>query len=66
MKPLNFLTILFGKAMVKALKLIGRDAGNAPGLVLWTLNKNYLKVFNCDCPIISSVRSKAETASPQR
>lgn len=63
MKPLNFLTILFGKAMVKALKLIGRDAGNAPGLVLWTLNKNYLKVFNCDCPIIAVTGTNGKTST---
>ena len=33
----NGLTIFFGKMMVKILRLIGKDAGNAPGLVLWTL-----------------------------
>lgn len=63
MKPLNFLTVLFGKAMVKTLKLMGRDAGNFPGLVLWTLNKNYLKVFSCDCPIIAVTGTNGKTST---
>lgn len=63
MKVLNFLTVAFGKAMVKALKLVGRDAGNFPGLVLWTLNKNYLKVFTADCPIIAVTGTNGKTST---
>ena len=42
MKIIDFLTVFFGKVMVKTLHLLKRDAGNAPGLVLWTLNKKLL------------------------
>ena len=41
----NAFTIIFGKLMVKTLHLLGRDAGNFPGLVLWTINKDCLKAF---------------------
>ena len=34
------LLILFGKLMVKILKLLGKNAGNLPGCVLWTLTKH--------------------------
>ncbi len=63
MKLINSLTVAFGKAMVKALKLAGRDAGNFPGLVLWTLNKNYLKVFSADCPIIAVTGTNGKTST---
>ena len=49
MSTKNTLTIWFGKLMVKTLHLLGRDAGNAPGLVLWELNKDCLKAFKVDC-----------------
>jgi len=39
--------------MVKTLHLLGRDAGNFPGLVLWTINKDCLKAFKVDCPIVA-------------
>lgn len=63
MKVSNFLTVLFGKTMVKALHLLGRDAGNFPGLVLWTLNKNYLKHFSADCPIIAVTGTNGKTST---
>lgn len=63
MKVSNFLTVLFGKAMVKALHMLGRDAGNFPGLVLWTLNKNYLKHFSADCPIIAVTGTNGKTST---
>ena len=49
----NAFTIIFGKLMVKTLHLLGRDAGNFPGLVLWTINKDCLKAFKVDCPIVA-------------
>ena len=58
----NGLTIFFGKIMVKCLKLIGKDAGNAPGLVLWTLNKNCLKAFKVNCPIIAVTGTNGKTS----
>ena len=47
----NAFTIIFGKLMVKTLHLLGRDAGNFPGLVLWTINKDCLKAFKVDTPM---------------
>ena len=58
----NTLTIWFGKLMVKTLHLLGRDAGNAPGLVLWELNKDCLKAFKVDCPIIAVTGTNGKTS----
>ncbi len=58
----NGLTIFFGKMMVKILRLIGKDAGNAPGLVLWTLNKDCLKAFKVECPIIAVTGTNGKTS----
>lgn len=58
----NALTIFFGKLMVKTLHLLGRDAGNAPGLALWTLNKDCLKAFKVDCPIIAVTGTNGKTS----
>lgn len=63
MKALNFLMVLLGKALVKILKLFGRDAGNFPGLVLWTLNKNFFRIFSCDCPIIAVTGTNGKTST---
>lgn len=62
MRIVNFLTILFGKLMVKALRLLGRNAGNLPGLVLWTINKNCLKAFKVECPIIAVTGTNGKTS----
>ncbi len=59
----KFLTIAFGKAMVKALQLAGRDAGNFPGLVLWTLDRNCLRHFSADCPIIAVTGTNGKTST---
>lgn len=59
----DFLTVLFGKIIVKVLRLMGRDAGNFPGLVLWTLNKNFLKHFSADCPIIAVTGTNGKTST---
>ena len=40
--------------MVKILKLLGKNAGNLPGCVLWTLTKHRcVSLFTVDCPIIA-------------
>lgn len=59
----NGLTIFFGKLMVKALHILGKDAGNFPGLVLWTLNKDCLKAFKVECPIIAVTGTNGKTSS---
>lgn len=58
----NTLTVWFGKLMVKALHLLGKDAGNAPGLILWELNKDCLKAFKVDCPIIAVTGTNGKTS----
>lgn len=58
----NGLTIVFGKLMVKVLHLLGKDAGNFPGLVLWTLNKDCLKAFKVECPIIAVTGTNGKTS----
>lgn len=58
----NTFTIWFGKFMVKVLHLLGRDAGNAPGLILWEMNKDCLKAFKVDCPIIAVTGTNGKTS----
>lgn len=62
MRVINFLTILFGKIMVKVLHLLGKNAGNLPGLVLWTINHNCLKAFDVQCPIIAVTGTNGKTS----
>lgn len=62
MKIINFLTVLFGKLMVKTLHLLKRDGGNLPGLVLWTINKKCLRAFKVDCPIIAVTGTNGKTS----
>lgn len=58
----NTLTIWLGKILVKGLHLIGKDAGNAPGLVLLGINKNAMKAFKIDCPIIAVTGTNGKTS----
>lgn len=62
MKIVDLLTVFFGKLMVKTLHILKRDAGNAPGLVLWTLNKKCLRAFKVDCPIIAVTGTNGKTS----
>lgn len=59
---INFFTILLGKIISGLLHLFGKNAGNLPGLVLWTLNKNCLKAFKIDCPIIAVTGTNGKTS----
>ncbi len=59
---INFFTILLGKILVGILHLLGKNAGNMPGLVLWTINKNCLKAFKVDCPIIAVTGTNGKTS----
>ena len=57
------LLILFGKLMVKILKLLGKNAGNLPGCVLWTLTKHRcVSLFTVDCPIIAVTGTNGKTS----
>ena len=59
---INFFTILIGKILSGILHLFGKNAGNLPGLVLWTVNKNCLKAFKIDCPIIAVTGTNGKTS----
>ena len=57
------LLILFGKLMVKILKLLGKNAGNLPGCVLWTLTKHRcVSLFTVNCPIIAVTGTNGKTS----
>ncbi len=54
--------IALGKALNALCRLSGHDAGNFPGLVLWSIDKNYLKCFSVDCPIIAVTGTNGKTS----
>lgn len=58
----NTLTIFLGKIIVKALRLIGKNAGNLPGLILCGINKNALSAFKLECPIIAVTGTNGKTS----
>lgn len=62
MKLYNFLTLQFGKLIVKALQLLHKGAGNLPGLILLGINKNILGYFKVDCPIIAVTGTNGKTS----
>ncbi len=62
MRLYNFLTLQFGKLIVKALQLLHKGAGNLPGLILLGINKNILGYFKVDCPIIAVTGTNGKTS----
>lgn len=62
MKLYNFLTLQFGKLIVKALQFFHKGAGNLPGLILLGINKNILGYFKVDCPIIAVTGTNGKTS----
>ncbi|MBR1593078.1 MAG: DUF1727 domain-containing protein [Ruminococcus sp.] len=60
---MNRLLILIGKIIVKFLRLMGRNAGNLPGIVLWHLTGGKCcKMFKIDCPIIAVTGTNGKTS----
>jgi len=60
---LNRLLILIGKIIVGVLHLLGRNAGNLPGIILWHLTKGKCcKMFKVDCPIIAVTGTNGKTS----
>jgi len=57
----NVLTILFGKTLIKLMKLFHRSAGNLPGIILQKISKNYLNIFKVNCPIIACTGTNGKT-----
>ncbi|MBP5581841.1 MAG: DUF1727 domain-containing protein [Ruminococcus sp.] len=57
------LLILIGKIIVKLLKLLHRNAGNLPGIVLWHLSRHKaVSMFRVDCPIIAVTGTNGKTS----
>lgn len=60
---MNRLLILIGKITVGMLRLLGRNAGNLPGIILWHLTKGRCcKMFKVDCPIIAVTGTNGKTS----
>ena len=57
------LLIIIGKIIVKLLKLMHRNAGNLPGIVLWHLSRHKaVSMFRVDCPIIAVTGTNGKTS----
>ncbi|MDE5557171.1 MAG: MurT ligase domain-containing protein [Ruminococcus sp.] len=62
-KFLKRLLILLGKIIVKILNLLGRNAGNLPGIILWHLSgQKCCSMFKVDCPIIAVTGTNGKTS----
>ena len=60
---MNKFLIFIGKLIVRVLKLMGRNAGNLPGIVLWHLTRGKCcKMFKVDCPIIAITGTNGKTS----
>ena len=60
---LKRLLILIGKIIVKLLKLMKRNAGNLPGIILWHLSGHKaVSMFTVDCPIIAVTGTNGKTS----
>lgn len=57
------LLILIGKIIVKLLRLLKRNAGNLPGIILWHLSGHKcVSMFKIDCPIIAVTGTNGKTS----
>jgi UDP-N-acetylmuramyl tripeptide synthase len=60
---LKRLLIIIGKIIVKLLKLLHRNAGNLPGIVLWHLSRHKaVSMFKVDCHIIAITGTNGKTS----
>ena len=57
------LQILIGKIIVKMLRLMKRNAGNLPGIILWHISGHKaVSMFKVDCPIIAITGTNGKTS----
>lgn len=61
MKLWNFLLVVLGKIIVKTMQLFKFNAGNLPGIILQSISRNYLRIFNINCPIIACTGTNGKT-----
>ena len=60
---MKYLLILFGKLIIKVLQLLGKNAGNLPGCILWHLTRHRcVSLFTVDCPIIAVTGTNGKTS----
>jgi len=60
---LKRLLIIIGKIIVKVLRLMHRNAGNLPGIILWHLSRHKaVSMFKVDCPIIAVTGTNGKTS----
>lgn len=62
-KYVKRLLIIIGKIIVKLLRLMKRNAGNLPGIVLWHLSGHKaVSMFKVECPIIAVTGTNGKTS----
>lgn len=55
--------ILIGKIIVKLLRLMKRNAGNLPGIIIWHLSRHKCcSIFKIDCPVIAITGTNGKTS----
>ena len=60
---MKILLILIGKIIVRLLRLMKRNAGNLPGIVLWHLSGHKaVSMFKVECPIIAVTGTNGKTS----
>lgn len=59
----NFLIILATKIIIFICKLTGKNGGNFPGKFAYKRNKNILKYFKINCPVIAVVGTNGKTTT---
>lgn len=58
---MGFLTILFTKIIIFILNIAKKNGGNLPGKIANKINKNILKYFKINCPVIAVVGTNGKT-----
>lgn len=59
----GFLTILVAKIVILMCKIAKKNGGNTPGVYAYKINKNILKYFKINCPIIAVVGTNGKTTT---
>ena len=63
MKIWDILTICTVKIVSVILKLLGKKAGNYPGIIALKMNKNILKRLKINCPVIAVTGTNGKTTT---
>ena len=60
---LNYILIAFLKFLNVILKIFGKQGGNVTGKIAKKINKNILKCFKVDCPVIAVTATNGKTST---